>query len=46
MRHRITGAYFADYADEVMVEVRVWTHPGCSRSEILSLRELTTRMGK
>jgi hypothetical protein len=44
MRHRIQDVYFADYADEVVVEVRIWTAPNRSHIETWNLRELKTRM--
>ena len=43
-RHRIVDAYFTDLDGEVVIEVRVWTRPECSHSELLGLRELETRM--
>ena len=45
MQHRITDAWFAEYACVVLVEVRIWFRPGRSSVEILTLDELDVRMG-
>lgn len=44
LTHMVQDVYFANYADEVVVEVRIWTETNRSHLETWNLRELKTRM--